>query len=153
MCLAYLFIWRNRQIAAAFFSAISGRRRKAMKAFQMVLAVVLLVGVIGSVGAVGNFAAAEPGVKVMEWNFADGDAGGWKLGWNKTEDAVITDLDVVDGLGLRLKVDASRIESAHSGAGASRQTPGANAIGLCHELAVDRSQELDGLEIPGTGLG
>lgn len=84
-----------------------------MKAVQLVMACALLLGAAGNVGAVGSFsidegskgAGVKGGVKVMEWNFADGDLGGWKNGWNKTAYTSVDEMDVIEGLGMRLKVN------------------------------------------------
>lgn len=42
---------------------------------------------------------------IAEWNFADGETGGWRMGWNKTEETAITDFDAEPKLGLKLTMD------------------------------------------------
>lgn len=49
-------------------------------------------------------AAAQP-VALQEWNFADGSTGGWRLGWNSSEDTAATEMSVEPELGLKVTVN------------------------------------------------
>lgn len=49
-------------------------------------------------------AVAQP-VALREWTFADGSTGGWRLGWNSSEDTAATEMSVEPGLGLKVTVN------------------------------------------------
>lgn len=64
------------------------------------LATAILAGLAGVAGA------ADDGQSLAEWNFQNGDDGGWRNGWSKTpETSIDSEFDVVSGLGLKMEFD------------------------------------------------
>lgn len=66
---------------------------------------------MGTVGAeVGKNKRGAPGesssrAEGWRWDFTNGDANGWRMGWNKTDETAITDFGVTRELGLALTLD------------------------------------------------
>ena len=64
------------------------------------------MAVLAVVVGFANAADESGGQSLFEWNFTDGDDGGWRNGWSKTPDTSIdSEFDVLNGLGLQLTFD------------------------------------------------
>jgi hypothetical protein len=78
-----------------------------MGTFRKICKRTFVMAILASVAGIAS-AADEAGrhQSMVEWNFTNGDDGGWRYGWSKTGDTSISpDFDVINGLGLQLTFD------------------------------------------------
>ena len=78
-----------------------------MGTFRKICKRTIVMAILAGVAGIAS-AADEAGRQqsLVEWNFTNGDDGGWRYGWSKTGDTSISpDFDVINGLGLQLTFD------------------------------------------------
>jgi hypothetical protein len=77
-----------------------------MGMFQQICKRTFVMVILVVVAGIANAADEAGRQSLFEWNFTDGDDGGWCCGWSKTNDTSISpDFDVLNGLGLQLTFD------------------------------------------------
>lgn len=73
--------------------------------FQQICRRTLITAILAGVAGIAG-AADDAQQSLVEWNFQNGDDGGWRNGWSKTpETSIDSEFDVVNGLGLRMTFD------------------------------------------------
>ncbi len=77
-----------------------------MGVFRQICKRTFVMAILAVVVGIANAADEAGRQSLFEWNFTNGDDGGWCCGWSKTNDTTISpDFEVVNGLGLQLTFD------------------------------------------------
>lgn len=77
-----------------------------MGIFRQICKQAVVMAALAGVAGIANADDGAGGQALVEWNFLNGDDGGWRYGWNKTENTSIDpEFEVLNGLGLRMTFD------------------------------------------------